>query len=474
MFSARRWFSSENQPLDDVNPAATSPWNARPLPLTYTLSEQPQVPITAPGGTPPTTIDVDPTTTYQSMLGFGISMEQASVANILALSATARAELLTSLVDPAAGVGQNLFRLPMGTPDFTGTPWYSYDDMPAGQTDPTMAKFSIQHDVDLGTIGLLKSMLAINPDVKFFGSIWSPPGWMKDSGTMLGGNLLSSNIPALALYFRKFVEAYAAQGIPIYAVTLQNEPQYSNVQYPTCIVSAAQEAQLAQAVKQEFTAGGLDTQIWVFDHNFDIGPAYATTILGDAASAAAANGVAWHDYAGDPSAMTTVHDAFPSADMFFTEKTLWGVAGVERAAQYIRNWSRTYVSWLTMLDQDGKPNNGPNSGKVRRFVKATTYAGAEYWPTAEHYLFGLYSKFVQRGAKRISSTTGTPTTVTSVAFLNPDSSIATVVMNQTMTAQAFAIASEGNQIWTTLPAKTAATYVWGAGLGKSATQAVAP
>jgi glucosylceramidase len=438
------------------------------------LSEQAQVPVTAPGGTVVTTINVDPTVTYQSMLGFGISMEQASVANILKLSAGARSQLLTSLVDPVAGMGQNMFRIPMGTPDFTGTPWYSYDDLPAGQTDPTMAKFSIQHDIDAGIIGVLKSMLVINPDVKFFGSIWSPPGWMKDSGTMLGGNLVSTNIPALALYIRKFVEAYAAQGIPIYAVTLQNEPQYANTQYPTCIVSAAQEVQLAQAVKQEFTAGALNTQIWVFDHNFDIGPAYSTTILSNPAAAAATDGVAWHDYAGDPSAMSTLHNAFPTKDMFFTEKTLWGVAGVERAAQYIRNWSRSYVSWLTMLDQNGKPNNGPNTGKVRRFVKSTTYTAAEYWPTAEHYLFGLYSKFVQRGAKRISSTTGTIATVTTVAFLNPDNSIATVVMNQTTTDQTFALVSEGNQIWSKVPAKTAATYVWSAGLGKSTLQAMAP
>ena len=172
--------------------------------------------------------------------------------------------------------------------------------------------------------------------------------------------------------------------------------------------------------------------------------------------------------------MSTVHGAFPTKDMFFTEKTLWGVAGVERAAQYIRNWSRSYVSWLTMLDQNGKPNNGPNTGKVRRFVKSTTYTAAEYWPTAEHYLFGLYSKFVQRGAKRISSTTGTIATVTTVAFLNPDNSIATVVMNQTTTDQTFALVSEGNQIWSKVPAKTAATYVWSAGLGKSTLQAMAP
>jgi glucosylceramidase len=260
----------------------------------------------------------------------------------------------------------------------------------------------------------------------------------------------------------------------VYAVTLQNEPQHSQAQYPTCVISAAQEVELVKAVKAEFTAGGIDTKIWIFDHNFDIGVAYSTTILSDAAAAAATDGVAWHDYGGLPTEMTTLHTAFPNKDIFFTEKTLWGVAGVERAAQYIRNWSKSYVSWLTMLDQTGKPNNGPNSGKVRRFVKATTYTGAEYWPTAEHYLFGLYSKFVQRDAKRISSTTGTITTVTSVAFLNPDNSIATVVMNQTATPQQFAITSEGNQIWSQLPAKTAATYVWTKGLAKSTLPAVAP
>jgi glucosylceramidase len=473
-FAARRWFASENSPLDNVTPAATSPWNDGPMPLTYMMSEQPQVPITAPGGTATTKIDIDPRVTYQSMLGFGISMEEASVANIRKLSPAKRAELLTSLVDPVNGMGQNLFRVTIGTADFTGQPWYSYDD---GQSDPNMDRFSIQKDIDDGIIDVLKNILAINSNVKFFGSVWSPPGWMKDTGTMNGGNFLSANIPALAKYFRKFVEAYKAQGIPIYAVTLQNEPQHSQADpngYPTCIVSAAQEVTLVKAVKAEFTAGALDTKVWIFDHNFDIGVAYATGVLGDTDAQAATDGVAWHDYGGDPSAMSTLHAAYPNKDIFFTEKTLWGVAGVERAAQYIRNWSRSYVSWLTMLDQAGKPNNGPNTGKVRRFVKATTYAGAEYWPTAEHYLFGLYSKFVASGAKRISSTVGTAATVTSVAFLNPDNTIAVVVINQTAATQPFVLASEGNQIWSQLPAKTAATYVWTQGLGKSTLQAVAP
>jgi glucosylceramidase len=473
-FAADVWYSSENAPYDLATDPTVSPWRAGPLPLTYKLDKQKSLPITVPGGTATTKINVDPTVSYQTMLGFGNSMEESSVSNILKLSAAKRTELLTSIVDPVNGTGQNLFRVTIGTADFTGRPWYTYDDLAPGQTDPNMDKFSIQKDIDFGIIDVLKQMLAINPKIMFFGSPWSPPAWMKDSGTITGGNLVTANIPALAKYFRKFVEAYKVQGIPIYAVTLQNEPQHSQNSYPTCIVSSAQEAQLAQAVKQEMMAGGLDTKVWIFDHNFDIGVAYAQGVLGSAPAAAVTDGIAFHDYGGEPTEMTRLHNLYPTKDIFFTEKTLWGVTGVDRAAQYIRNWSRSYVSWLTMLDQNGLPNNGPNSPKLRRFVKAVNYAGAEYWPTAEHYLFGLYSKFVASGAKRISSDYGTAATVTNVAFLNPDGIIAVVVANQSTQAQPFALLSEGNQIWASIPAKTAATYVWHSGLGKSNLPAAAP
>ena len=474
MFAADQWYSSENAPYNLATDPTVSPWRQGPLPLLYKLDKQKQVLITQPGGTPATIINVDPAVTYQTMLGFGNSMEESSVSNILKLTTAARTELLTSVLDPINGTGQNLFRVTMGTCDFTGRPWYTYDDLAAGQTDMNMDQFSIQKDIDYGIIDVLKQMLAVNPNVKFFGSPWSPPAWMKDSGLITGGTFVSDKIPALAKYFRKFVEAYKAQGIPIYAVTLQNEPQHTQTSYPTCILSAAQEVQLAQAVKQEFTAGALDTKIWAFDHNFDIGVAYAQTILGDAAAAAVTDGIAFHDYGGEPTEMTRLHNLYPNKDILFTEKTLWGVAGVDRAAQYIRNWARSYVSWLTMLDQNGLPNNGPNTPKLRRFVKAVTYTAAEYWPTGEHYLFGLYSKFVASGAKRISSDYGAVATVTNVAFLNPDGSIVVVVANQSAATQSFALLSEGNQIWAQIPAKTAATYVWASGLGKSTLPATPP
>ena len=464
-FSAQQWLSSETRPFALDRPDLV--WFKCPLYVKHRLDRQKDLPITAPGGAVTTAIDVDPSVRFQSILGTGISMEESSVYNILSLSPAKRAELLTKMVDPVRGMGMTLFRVTMGTSDFTGRPWYTYDDLPSGGQDPNMDHFSIQRDIDFGIIDVIKQMQAINPNIKFFGSPWSPPAWMKTSGRITGGSLLTDHIPALAKYFRRFVEAYRAEGISILAVTLQNEPENDLSDMPSCLMSAQQEALLVQAIKQEFATGGLATQTWIFDQNFDHGVGYAQAAFGDPKALAATDGIAFHDYAGDPSAMGMLHDLHPDKDIFFTEKTLWGVAGVDRAAQYFRNWSRSYVSWLTMLDQNGRPNDGPASMKPRRFMRSVTFAGDEYYPTPEHYLFGLYSKFVQPGATRIASPYGSTGTVTDVAFLNPDGTIVTVVINQTSAIQEFVLRSEGNQIWATLEPKTAASYVWRSGLGRS-------
>ena len=475
-FAAQMWESSESCPfsLDDQDPA----WFGCPHPIRHMLERQPDLSITAPGGASATQIEVDPSVRYQAILGIGISMEEASVYNLRQLSAETRAQLLTAMLDPVAGMGLNLIRVTMGTSDFTDRDWYTYDDLPLGQEDPALDHFSIQKDIDFGIIEILREMMAINPQVKFFASPWSPPAWMKSEGPIFGqitGGFLSSDaIGTYAKYFRKFVEAYRDQGIPIEAVTLQNEPENDLFTMPSCVVSPDQEATLAKAVKGEFAAGGLDTAVWVFDQNFDHGVAFATAIFGDSAARSATDGVAFHDYAGDPSAMTTLHERFPDKDIFFTEKTLWGVAGVDRAAQYFRNWARSYVSWITMLDQNGQPNRGPASEKPRRFMRSISYSGGEYYATPEHYLFGLYSKFVQRGATRIASSPGSANTVTDVAFLNPDNTVVTVVINQTATPQPFALLSEGNQIQGTLDAKSAASVLWLSGQGASPLAPVGP
>lgn len=475
-FVARQWVSSESCPFSLAEPNAD--WFACPHPILHMLERSRDLPITMRGDSATIRIDVDPSVSYQTLLGTGISMEESSVHNLLALPPAKRAEVLVRMVDPVAGVGMNLFRVTMGTSDFTGSPWYTYDDLPPGVEDPNLDHFSIQKDVDLGILDVLRQMLALRPDILFFASPWSPPAWMKDNGQitggLFGGSLRSDKIGELARYFRKFVEAYRAEGVPIYAVTLQNEPLATSPFMPTCLVAPEQEALLVRAIKAEFAEGQIDTRVWVYDQNFDVGVAYVKGIFQDPAARSAADGVAFHDYAGDPSALSALRALYPEKDMLFTEKTLWGVAGMDRAAQYFRNGARSYVAWVTMLDQNGLPNNGPNSEKPRRFVRSLTFTGDAYYPTPEYYLFGLYSKFVLSGAKRIESTYGSPDRVTDVAFLNPDGTVAAVVMNQTASPQPFVIRSEGNEIAAILDAKSACALVWRSGLGPSDREAAAP
>jgi glucosylceramidase len=268
------------------------------------------------------------------------------------------------------------------------------------------------------------------------------------------GSLDSAHIPELAAYDRQFVQAYAALGIPIAAITLQNEPEADNSAMPSCVITPEQEAALAIAAKQQFAAAGLATKVWIYDHNFDHAVDYSTRAFATDGARAAIDGVAFHDYAGDPSAIASVAARFPEQAMVFTEKTLWGVAGVARAAEYFRNGSISYVSWLTLLDQDGKPNNGPNSDKPRRFVRA----GDGYWATPEHFLFGLYSRLVAPGARRIASDPGDPSRVTDVAFQNPDGTIVVIVANQTAMMQPVALHVGDRQIADLLDAHTAAAY----------------
>jgi glucosylceramidase len=451
--AATVYWSSETDPFDRDHP--DDAWFVCPRPIAHAFEHRPDVALGAIAGAAPIVIAIDPTIRYQTILGTGISMEEASVANLLALSPGKRDEVLARMFDPVNGMGLQVVRVTIGTSDFTGRDWYTYDD---GAPDPALARFSIAPDVDAGIVEVLLRIRAIAPGVVFFASPWSPPAWMKSSGKITGGRLADAAVPTYAAYLRRFVGAYRDAGIPIAALTLQNEPLADNSAMPSCFVPAAQEAALAIALRRELAAAGLATKLWIYDHNFDAALDYAGGVLASADARAASDGVAFHDYAGDPSAIADVRAAFPDQDMVFTERTLWGVAGVDRVAQYFRDGSTSYVAWVTMLDQRGQPNRGPASQKPRRFVRSL--AGDDYWPTPEHFLFGLYSRFVQPGAQRIASDYGDPRAVTDVAFANPDGSIAVIVANQTDRAQDFALRTAAYELRVTLDAHTAGAYAW--------------
>jgi len=451
--SVEVWWSSEKNPKDEA-------WYQGPMDIEYKLDRQSDLTVTDPDGAPITAINIDPTVTYQTMQGIGASLEESTVYNLSRMSAAKREEVLRALVDPANGIGMNLMRICFGTSDFTGREWYSYDDMPGAEEDPDLVYFSIQKDIDYNIISVVKEALSYNSDLKFIATPWSPPGWMKRGpNSLCGGRIDPTKFDVAARYYRKAVQAYESQGIPIYAFTLQNEPGVATGQYPSCEYTWQQERDFVQVVKAEFQNNNISTKVWILDHNFDMAMSYAGEILADTNAYAATDGIAFHDYSGEPSEMTTLHNAYPDKEIFFTERSVWGTSGMDRIIQYFRNWSCTYNVWVTMLDSDKLPNNGP-------FIPDPTLAIQDaanfdnYWLIPEYYMTGQFSKFVQRGAKRIKSDYGLSSTITNVAFLNPDNTIVLVAVNQTSSSQQFKILTQSGQITATIPAGTVATYKW--------------
>ncbi|MEV4637977.1 ricin-type beta-trefoil lectin domain protein [Actinoplanes sp. NPDC049548] len=425
----------------------------------YKLAQQADVPVVAASGTATITANVG--SRHQSVLGFGSSLEESTIYNLSRMSATARERTLRLLLDPNTGARFNVARIAFGTSDFTSRTFYTYDDGPA---DPTLSRFSIQKDIDYNIVNVLKQARAINPDLLIFASVWSPPAWMKSNNSLIGGNLLDQHVPTLAAYYRKAVQAYTAQGLPIHAVTLQNEPLYEPPDYPGTLISADQERRLAAAMRAEFTSNGVGgTKIWAFDHNFAEGPSYVAGVLGSPGSPSdafnAVDGLAFHDYSGEPSVMGQIKANYPSKDVAMTERAVWGTTGANRIVDYLRNHSIMYQNWVTMLDKNRQPEKWSGAPDPTMLIQNPSDPDT-VWALPEYYMTAQFSKFIQRGAKRVDTDNGSASTVTNVAFLNPDGSLITVVVNRSTTNQTFTVRSGAQQFASTLPAKTVGTYVW--------------
>ena len=445
-------------------------------------------------GTRPTgelTITVDPSRTYQTMDGFGASITDSSAAVLYRLDPAARERAMRSLFDPARGIGVSALRQPIGSSDFTDEPHYTYDDMPAGQTDFALAHFSVAHD-QAQILPLLRRAKALNPRLTVIATPWSPPAWMKTTDSLIGGRLKDDPrvYTAYARYFVKFVQAYRAAGVPVDFLTVQNEPQNRQPNaYPGMDLPVAQEVKLIEAVGPALRAAGLRTRILAYDHNWATHPGdIATTPPGedpetdypyevlDSPAARWVAGTAYHCYFGDPSAQTALHDAHPDKGIWFTECS--GSHGpTDPPAKFFRdtltfharnitigttrNWAKTAITWNIALDAAGGPHNG---GCDTCTGLLTLEADGTVSTNAEYYTIGHLSKFVRPGAVRIASTsfgtTGWNGQIMDVAFRNPDGSTALVVHNENDDPRTFAVSVGGRSFDYTLPGGALATFTW--------------
>ena len=433
------------------------------------LQAQPSVSFASGGSSSGLVVSVDATTQYQQMDGFGGSLTDSSAWLIWnKLSASQQTTLMQQLFSPSGGIGISFLRQPMGATDFSASGNYSYDDMPSGQTDPNLTNFSVAHDAAY-IIPLVKQALSINPNIKVVALPWSPPAWMKSTGTMNGGNMNTASLPSLAQYFVDFVQAYQQQGIPIYALSVQNEPLYSTTGYPSEYLAATDESTfIASNLGPALSAAGLGTvKIFAYEHNWD-NTAYPESALGSSAAQYLA-GSSFHCYAGDPSAQSTVKAAFPAKDIWFTECS--GITSTSFAGDLVwnaehlligatRNWARSVSLWNLALDQNSGPKNGTCSNCRGIVTIDDSVSPANVTFNVEYYILGHLGKFVLPGAHRIDSNTFGTGSIEDVAFQNPDGSLVLFVLNSASNAGTFTVSSKGQTFNYTLPAGAVATFVW--------------
>ena len=354
-------------------------------------------------------IDVDDTKTFQTIDGFGFAVTGGSAQLLMRMDPASRAAILHELyaVD-GNNIGSSYIRVSVGASDMNDHV-YSYDDMPEGQTDPAMAKFSLDPD-RADVIPVLKEILAINPKIKILASPWSAPLWMKTTGVARGGVLKPEYFAAYAEYFVKYIQGMQAAGIPIDTLTIQNEPLNEKNTPSMLMLESEQEDFIKNHLGPAFKKAGIKTKIVLYDHNLDH-PLYPLTILRDPEANKYIDGTGFHLYGGTVDAMTQVHNEFPNKNIYFTEQSVTEHSGSpdinlsKPVARIIigvsRNWSKNILLWNLAAD----PQNGPhtNDGGCTGCVGAITIDGDKVTRQVAFYTLAHASKFVRPGSVRIGS-----------------------------------------------------------------------
>jgi glucosylceramidase len=407
-------------------------------------------------------IEVDATTTYQEMDGFGIALTGGSAYLINQLAPIKREGLLKELfLQGDHSIGISYLRISIGASDLDASV-FSYNDLPAGEIDVDLKKFSLVPDkADL--IPVLKSILRLNPGIKIMGSPWSAPVWMKSNKSSVGGSLLPEYYDAYARYFVRYITEMKAEGIPIDAITIQNEPLHPGNNPSMLMLATEQRDFIKNNLGPAFKSAGITTKIIVYDHNCDH-PEYATDILSDPLAYQYVDGSAFHLYGGDISALSQVHDAYPVKNVYFTEQWIGGPSKFGPDMKWYmqniiigapRNWSKAVIEWNLASDPLYNPHT---PGGCTSCEGAVTIDSAAYTRNVAYYILAHASKFVPAGSVRIAS--DMVPDLPNVAFKTPDGRKAMIVLNISDKPVTFNIVFNAKSATTSLLNGAVATYVW--------------
>ncbi len=410
-------------------------------------------------------ITIDPKQTMQSIDGFGFAMTGGSAQLLMAMSEPARAAILQRLFGSGKDdIAASSLRLSVGASDMNERV-FTYDDMPDGEQDRTLAHFDLGPDLK-DVVPVMKQVLAINPHIRILASPWTAPSWMKTNGSAKGGSLKPESYAVYAQYFVRYIEAMRAQGIPIDALTIQNEPE-NDKNTPSLVMTAAEQATfLKSALGPALARAGLMTKIILFDHNCDH-PEYPIAVLGDPEAAKYVDGTGFHLYLGTIDAMTKVHEAFPKKNLYFTEQMTVEdpkssvlkpieepVARVMIGA--LRNWSRSVLLWNLAADPQFGPHTG--SGGCPVCQGAITVDKDVATPNIGFYTVAQVSKFVPPGSVRVGSMDVSG--LANVAFRRPDGRVAVVLANSVTEPRSFVLKQGRRTMPVTLAGHAVGTVVW--------------
>ncbi|MEI6555579.1 MAG: glycoside hydrolase family 30 beta sandwich domain-containing protein [Paludibacter sp.] len=425
---------------------------------TKLLQQQSTVSFTPNSNTVGNVLTINAATTYQSIDGFGFCLTEGSAEVISSLAEAQQNALLTELFDKNTGLGISMLRISIGASDLSSSN-YSYNETSG---DVSMTNFSLAGPDLTYLLPILKKALTINPDIKILATTWSPPRWMKSNNSWIGGTLNTSAYTAYANYFVKYIAAMKLQGVTIWGITVQNEPENPNNNPSMSMNSTEQKnfinSNLGPAMA---TAGYSAVKIIAFDHNCD-NTAYPIDVCNNSSYV---DGAAFHLYAGSISAMSTVKNA-TNKNVYFTEQYTgsggsfsgdlgWHLQNVVIGAT--NNWAKAVLEWNLANNNSIGPYT---PGGCNTCLGAITITNSTtFTRNVSYYIIGQVAKFVKPGAVRIG-VSSTSSSLVSAAFTNTDASVALITYNMSATPQSIKILNGSNSFSYTIPALSACSFVW--------------
>lgn len=406
-------------------------------------------------------IYVDDTKTFQKMDGFGYTLTGGSAQLLAAMKPAERAKLLQELFTTNQNnIGVSYLRISIGASDLSDHV-FTYNDLPAGQTDPKLTRFTLAEERK-ELIPVLKEILAVAPSLKILGSPWTPPAWMKTNAASKGGSLKPEFYDVYARYLVKYIQEMQKEGIRIEAITVQNEPLHPGNNPSLLMPQDEQAAFIKKSLGPAFKKAKINTKILIYDHNADR-PDYPISILNDPEARQYIDGSAFHLYGGNIENLQDVHEAHPDKNLYFTEQwigapanfggdLIWHIKNLIIGAP--RNWCKTVLEWNLAADPQQKPYT---EGGCTTCLGALTI-GETVVRNPAYYIIAHASKFVKPASVRIAS--NVTMSLSNIAFKTPDGKTVLILLNESDKLMTFNIRYKTKQITPTLEGRTVATFVW--------------